>query len=273
MSPALPSLRIALCQSEGVPKDVAANLDLLAQFAQQAASQGADLLVLPELFLTGYNIGVAVWELAEPSDGPSLQAAAQIAQSQHIALLFGYAETDGSQVYNSAALVDARGHLAANYRKMHLYGPDERRLFQPGDQWVICPIAGVQVGILICYDVEFPEAVRRLAQQGAELIAVPTALSGPDALTPATEEIAHILVPARALENQVFLAYVNRCGSEADLTYCGLSCLAGPDGRVLERAGSDEALLFGEICPQTLAQSRSVFFYLEERRPDLYGLA
>jgi predicted amidohydrolase len=264
-------LKLGIFQAIGTPGDVSANLALLAEKAKQASEQGVALLVLPELFLTGYNIGDAAWKLAEPLDGPSLQAAAQIAQECNLALLFGYAELSQGSVYNSAVLIDATGEIAANYRKIHLYGSEEQRLFQPGNQWVIHSIAGVTVGVLICYDVEFPEAVRALVQQGAELIAVPTALPAPCAEVPTALEVAKTLVPTRALENQVFVAYVNHCGSEEGLDYCGLSCVVGPDGRELVRAGLNEALLIAEINPVKIQQERAVYSYLGDRRPELYG--
>ena len=131
-------------------------------------------------------------------------------------------------------------------------------------------IAGTKVGVLICYDVEFPEAVRILAQQGVELVAVPTALVVPSPPVPTSIEISKTLVPARALENQIFIAYVNRSGSEGDLAYCGLSCVVGPDGKDLVRAGSESALLFAEIDHSAIAKERSTYSYLDERRPELY---
>ncbi len=264
------TIKIALSQSASTPGDVSANLALLAEVAQNAANQSADFLILPELFLTGYNIGDQAWSLAEPVDGPSLNTAAKIAQACQLTILLGYSEVSDGQFYNSAALINAAGQLVANYRKIHLYGPEERRLFVPGDQWLLHPVAGVNVGVLICYDVEFPEAVRTLAQQGAELIAVPTALSTPSPEVPTALAVAKTLIPARALENQVFVAYVNHAGAERDMTYCGLSCLASPDGSELARAGAEATLLIAEIDPQMIARERAVYSYLNERRPELY---
>ncbi|HEY9643457.1 MAG TPA: nitrilase-related carbon-nitrogen hydrolase, partial [Coleofasciculaceae cyanobacterium] len=197
-------MQLAIYQGSGFAVDVPANLELLAKLSATVAAQGGDFLILPELFLTGYNIGDAVWQVAEPFEGKSLQCVAQIARDHHLHLLVGYAEQADNTVYNSAALIDAEGDRVANYRKIHLFGSEERRLFTPGKHWVIQTIAGFKVGILICFDVEFPEAVRALALQGAELIAAPTANG--DA------RISKVVVPARALENQLFIAYANRAG-------------------------------------------------------------
>jgi 5-aminopentanamidase len=124
---------------------------------------------------------------------------------------------------------------------------------------------GIRVGLLICYDVEFPESVRLLALAGADLIAVPTALMDPFGA------VARILVPARAVENQVFLAYANRTGREGDLDYCGLSCVVGPDGAELTRAGRGEQLLLADLDLARLSASRLANPYLADRRPELYG--
>jgi predicted amidohydrolase len=259
-------MKLAIYQGSGTPCDVPKNLELLEHFAQTAAQQGADFLILPELFLTGYNIGDRAKQFATTRTGEPLQQAARIAREQTIALLFGYPEEDAGQFYNSAALFNADGELVASYRKTHLFGPEERRLFTPGDQWVVVAIAGIQVGILICFDVEFPEAVRALTQAGAELIAVPTANMFP------YTQIPNLLVPVRALENQVYIAYVNRSGTEGNLTYCGLSCIVGPNGKDLARAGLEEELLFAEVDREAIAQERTVYSYLDERRSDLYGI-
>ena len=118
--------------------------------------------------------------------------------------------------------------------------------------------------MLICYDVEFPENVRHLALLGADLVAVPTALMRP------FDVVANILVPARAYENQVFVAYVDRCGHEGDFEYCGLSCVVGPDGVDLARAGRGEELILADIDKAVLLRSRQVNTHMRDRRPALY---
>ena len=123
------------------------------------------------------------------------------------------------------------------------------------------------LGLLICYDVEFPEAVRALVLAGADLIVVPTALMRP------YENVPEQMVPARAFENQTFIAYANRCGQEGDLTFCGMSCVIGPDGKPLIQSGRGEAFLVAEIDAAAYADSRAANTYLEDRRPALYESA
>jgi predicted amidohydrolase len=257
-------MKIAMYQCEGKPARTEDNLEILRQSAREAAGQEAQLLICSEMFLTGYNIGDKVFELAETANGPSKQKAAEIAREENIALLYGYPERIGTVVSNSAILIDHNGTMLANYRKTHLYGQQENRLFQPGDYLVVAELEGVKLGLLICYDVEFPEAVRALALAGAELIAVPTALMEPYC------RVAQLVVPTRAYENQVFVAYANRCGHEADLNYCGLSCIIGPDGKDLARAGTGERLFVAEINLADITASRGKNPYLADLRSELY---
>jgi len=259
-------MRIAIYQGPADGGDVAYHLARLDDAAARAAASGARLLICPEMVLTGYNIGAEARRLAEPPDGPSARQVAETARSRGVAVLYSYPElsADGA-VHIAAQLVDRDGARRAHYRKSHLFGPDERALFAPGDgDLAIAALGDVRVGVLICYDLEFPEAVRRYALAGVDLVAVPTALMEP------FDVVTRILVPARAYENQVFVAYANRCGHEGDLVYCGQSCVVGPDGEDLARAGAGEELLVADIEPASLAASRRVNTHLGDRRPDLY---
>ncbi|MEU3823554.1 MULTISPECIES: carbon-nitrogen hydrolase family protein [unclassified Streptomyces] len=262
----MPPLRTALLQSSGQLGDVAANLKILDEAAARAAAGGAGLLVAPELFLTGYAIGADIARLAEPADGPSAREAAAIAVRHGLAIAYGYPERDGEAVYNSARLVGADGMLLANYRKTHLYGGFEQDWFTPGDQPVVqAEVGGVRVGLMICYDVEFPENVRAHALAGTDLLLVPTALMHP------AEIVAEAVVPVRAFENQLYIAYANRTGPEGDFEFVGLSALAGPDGTARARAGRGEELVTGDADPELLRRSRDENPYLRDRRPALYA--
>lgn len=258
-------MKIGICQANGVRGDVSAALDRMQKTAAAAGRQGAGLVVFPEMFLTGYHIGDAVFGLAEPADGPSAAAAAIIARDSGVSILYGYPERSGDRVFNSARLVHPARGAVANYRKAHLYGTEEKRLFAPGDDLVMAELDGLKIGVLICYDVEFPEAVRALALAGAELVAVPTALIEP------FDVVARTLVPARAFENQVYVAYAGLCGREGNLGYCGLSGIVGPDGRDLARAGADPALLLADIDPAAISKGRLANPYLSDRRAEIYA--
>lgn len=264
----MPSLRLALHQGPaGVPRTVEDGLAALDAAARTAAAEGARLLVTPELSLTGYALGDGVAGRAGPADGPSARAVAGISAAHRIAVVHGYPELDpdSGALYNSAALVGPDGTLLAGYRKTHLYGDYERRHFTPGDRLVVqADLDGVRIGLLICYDVEFPEAVRAHALAGTELLVVPTALMRP------YEVVAETVLPARAWENQLYVAYANRVGREGEFDFAGLSCLAAPDGTVPARADRDQALLTADIDTGLLHASRAQNSYLTDRRPELY---
>jgi 5-aminopentanamidase len=261
-------MRIALYQGPAEPGSVARNLALLETRATEAAGRGARLMICPEMFLSGYNIGPEqAMRLAEPADGPALARAAAIARGSAIALLVGYPERGkGDAIYNAVRLIGRDGRSLANYRKCHLFGDLDRGMFRAGaGPTALVQLDGIRVGLLICYDVEFPESVRLLALAGADLVAVPTALMD------TFDGVARILVPARALENQIFLAYANRSGREGNLHYCGLSCVVGPDGAELARAGRGEELILADLDLARLSASRVANPYLADRRPELYG--
>ncbi|MBB3266976.1 putative amidohydrolase [Azospirillum sp. OGB3] len=257
-------MRLTLFQADAEPGAPHRNLDRLERAAAEAADRGSALLVGPEMGLTGYDIGAeAVRALAEPADGPMAARVAAIARRHGVAILYGYPErgADGA-VHNAAQLIGADGRPLLNQRKAHLYGDLDRNAFAPGgDSFPTAEVGGLRVGVAICYDVEFPELVRRHALAGVDVLLVPTALMTP------YEVVATTILPARAFENGIFVAYANRCGREGTLRYCGLSSVAAPDGSVLARADDGEALLTVDLDPAL----RQVGTHLADRRPDLYG--
>jgi predicted amidohydrolase len=261
-------LRAGIYQGPEAAGPPDAMLAAMARAAAQAAADGVGLLVMPELFLTGYNIGAdALRALAEPQDGASARQAAAIARQHGIALLYGYPEqgNDGA-IYNSALLIGRDGGPCANFRKLHLFGDKERAVFTPGSvPFILAETGGLRLGLLICYDVEFPEMVRGLALRGAQVACVPTALMHPYGFVP------EILVRSRAYENQMFVIYANRTGREDDLLYAGASCIIGPDGQELSRAGAGEQLIAADLDISLLARSAAFNSYFADRRPELYA--
>lgn len=175
------------------------------------------------MFLTGYAIGDEIGRLAEPADGTSAAAIAEIAVRHGLAVAYGYPERDGDTVYNSAQLISADGTRLANYRKTHLFGCFERDHFTPGDHQVVqAELNGLTVGLLICYDVEFPENVRAHALVSTDLLLVPTAQMHP------YQFVAESMIPVRAFENQMYVAYVNRVGQEGSSSSSASPCSPDP---------------------------------------------
>ncbi|MCK2045527.1 carbon-nitrogen hydrolase family protein [Chromohalobacter moromii] len=254
-------MRLMLAQTDPVYGDVAANLASLARQCQQAAAAGADLLVLPELALSGYNIFERLEELAEPVGGPIAQRAAELAAEHELFLLFGLAErqADG-RLTNSAVLIDDRGERIATYHKRQLWDR-EHAFFAAGEDCCVVDTRLGRLGLMICYDNEFPEVARALATQGAQVILSPTANMVPNA------ERQALQIRARALDNQCFVACINRAGEEAELHYCGNSLIAGPDGEVLGRLGDAAGSLVVDIDLSRIDASRAHQDYLQDLRP------
>jgi predicted amidohydrolase len=260
-------LHLALWQTAYAPSPAEA-LKRLDAAARSARTQGADLLVCPEMSLTGYAIGPGrVAALAEPRDGALAQAVADIARRHALAIAYGYPERhpQGGRPFNAVQAIGPEGQALGHYRKTHLYGALDAAQFSPGEtasqvwEW-----RGWRLGLLICFDVEFPEAVRLLALQGADAVLVPTANMAE------FPEVPMLLLPARACENRLYLAYANACGNEPGLTYGGLSTVTGPSGTVLARADEHDALLLARLNPGLLAQARRSS-PLAFRRSDLYA--
>lgn len=258
-------MKIALYQGPGCVNDLEAGFAHLRAQAVSAKAQGADLLILPEMYLSGYNIGPqAALTLAIPQSGlaPAQAAVADL----NIALVFGYPELVAGQVANAAVLIGPDGRILLNYRKTHLFGDLDRDMFkQRGQDFPVAELGGLKLGLLICYDIEFPEPARTLALAGVDLLLVPTAQMEP------YEQVARHVIPARAYENQVYLAYANHSGEENGLGYIGLSSICGPNGAVLAMAGTGEEMLFAEIDSAHHQAVRRADPFFTDRRPGLYG--
>lgn len=233
-------MRLALLQMPSPMGDLDAACAQAEAALKAAAAMDAAALVLPEVFLPGYNQpDIALRALT--LDSAPMHRLAAAARSSGTALVVGYAERDGDRVFNAAACFGPDGTLLANYRKIQLYGPRERALYQPGDRHVTFPLGGETVALLICYDIEFAPHVKALADRGVTVILAPTAN-----MQPFTHVVRHT-VPAMAANHGVGIVYANYCGTEGDLTYVGGSLIAGPHGEVLAQAGEHPALLIAEL--------------------------
>ncbi len=257
---------IALLQHAPVPNDLPAAIKRLDAAAADAAKAGCSLLIVPEASITGYNIPPATMHaVALEANGTTTAEIAAICTQHQIAITYGFAEIDGDNYYNCVQIIDSNGQTAGKYRKTHLWGDLDRALFTAGaDLSPLIEIDGWKIGLLICYDIEFPECARRLALEGADLIITPTGLMQP------WREVAERVVPTRAYENQLYIAYANYCGNEADLTYEGRSCIVGPDGNDLARAAQHPALLTATLTRSAIDDARTALPYHRDRRPELY---
>ena len=223
-------------------------------------SAGTDLIVFPETTLSGFPTRDTIGDVAEPIDGPSLTAVRHAAREARVAVAVGLAERDGSRFFNTTVLVDEHGEIALRYRKTHLWASDVG-VFEPGDRYEVCSFKGVTVGILICYDIEFPETARAVASLGADLLIVTNGNMDPFG------PVHRRAIVARAMENQMFAALVNRIGSGDDnLTFPGESALIDPFGDVVCDAGLAETILRATLDPARLEGAREHYRYLHDAR-------
>lgn len=256
-------MKVELVQLAGRDGDTAYNLErTLAAIA--ACAPDTDLVVFPETQLTGFPTVENVAALAEPLDGPSVRAVQRAARERNVAVVVGVAEKDAGTFYNTTLLITPEG-IALRYRKTHLWASD-RGIFTPGDRYATALWKGVRVGILICFDIEFPESARALGQLGTELILVTNGNMDPYGPTHRTA------IMARAQENQAFAVMVNRVGEgDGGLVFAGGSAVVDPVGQLLCEAGRDECRQIVELDLERLKTARSDYRYLDERRLQLPG--
>lgn len=221
---------------------------------------GTDLMVFPEATLTGFPTRENVRDVAETLAGPSLTAVRDAARNANMAVAVGLAEREGDRFYNTTVLIDERGEIALRYRKTHLWATDVG-VFTPGDSFEVCEFKGMTVGLLICYDIEFPETARALGMLGAEMLVVTNGNMDPFG------PVHRRAIVARSMENQMFAALVNRTGDGDDnLTFPGESALISPFGDVLAELKNEDAVLPVSVDRALLAQSREHYSYLHDAR-------
>ncbi|WP_296261852.1 MULTISPECIES: carbon-nitrogen hydrolase family protein [unclassified Pseudomonas] len=256
-------MKVEFAQLAGRDSDTAHNLQC-ALAAIAACDSDTRLVVFPETYLMGFPTVDTVAAVAEPLDGPTVQAVQRLAHERNIAVVIGFAENAGGRFYNTTLLITPEG-IALRYRKTHLW-PSERGVFEPGDRFATCEWNGVRIGLLICYDIEFPETARALAQLGVDLLIVTNGNMDPYGPTHRTA------IMARAQENQALAVMVNRVGAGTGaLVFAGGSALVDPFGTLLHEAGREECQFSVELDFSQLQAARQDYRYLDDQRIRLPG--
>jgi (R)-amidase len=253
----MPDLRIALAQLRGDDGDIGKNMDRVAEVARGVGAHH-DVVVFPEAYAIGFPSREATRALAEPLDGPIVQTLTRLASACATTLVIGVPEREGEGVFNTTVMVTPAG-LTLAYRKVHLWRSERTRV-DTGNAFGTTCLGDTRVGILICYDIEFPETARALASLGAQVAFVTNGNMDPYG------PVHHVCLRARAQENQMYVAMANRVGEAQGTVYAGGSGVANPYGRVLCEAGRDEDVLSATLSLQDLAESRRAYDYLQERR-------
>lgn len=257
-------VKIFLAQFQPILFDKQRNLQRMKEFIHQAAHQQADLVLFPELCLTGYFTRKQTASLSEGVNGPSIQQMSAWAGEYRIKVIFGFPENKEGSFYNSACFISETGKVLGTYQKIHLWD-EESKYFSAGDSYPVWKTDIGNIAIMICYDTEFPETSRILALRGADMILAPTANMSP------LEHFQEILIQCRAAENQCFVATTNRIGTEEANYFFGHSAAADPFGKLLWLADSEESGDMVEFDLKRIREARQFADYLRDRRPHLYG--
>jgi len=269
-------IKMAAVQMEPKLMKVEENLESIVSATRKAAYSRANLIVFPECSLTGYIFSSRQEALsfAETIPGPGTERVASICQELKAYVIFGLLEKEGDRLFNAAAFIGPKG-LIARYRKNHLPFLGVDRFVDIGDKpFQVHQTPVGNIGLLICYDIAFPESSRVMTLLGADILALST--NFPQGRG---EKYSHVIY-ARAFENRVHVVSANRVGSERGYSFAGLSEIVDASGEVLSLASPDkEEIIYGEVSLDLARQKHLTFIpgeweanFIKDRRPELYGL-
>lgn len=243
--------------------DIKANTETVFTKIERLGEQGTELVVLPEMWSCGFdNKNLSDHASRTPSIIDTLSV---LALQYNIIITGSLPESSDKKIYNTLYIVDNKGFIASSYRKIHLFSlTNEDKYYSAGNQVMMCETSICPVGLMICYDLRFPELCRSLALKGAKVIIV-------SAQWPRVR-ISHweTLLKARAIENQLFIVAANRCGKDPDLDYGGRSQIVSPEGNIIAAAEDKTCLVTGELDLHEIDAFRKRIPCLKERIPHVY---
>jgi predicted amidohydrolase len=257
-------LRVALAQLRCSDGDKERNTARACEAIRTAADDGADLVLFPELYLTGILQEPLLAAASEARDGDCVQAIKGACRQHHVGAAIGFVERDDAY-FNTTLLTDKAGTPLQFYRKTHLWVGERERCAAGDVLGQVSEFEGVKFGILTCYDIEFPEAARHLALHGAQCILVPTANMVPWA------HHHRVFITARALENHVFVAYCNRSDCGDTYIHTGDSAVVDPLGRLVADLGAGATVACVSLDFSVASGARRQMDDLQDRRPELYS--
>ena len=292
-------IRIAIYQGGGLvgnKKAIKHNLNNLKKWSKLASKHSAQIIVLPELFLSGYNIRISDRESVALTQSQVLKKITPIAKKNKIAIVCPYPEVEKDdqkkKYYDAMVLVSKKGKLLKNYRKTHLWGISEKENWNfgyvenPEEAYEVKKVNGINIGLLNCYEAEFPELSRILKLKGAQMILIPTAADVGTCNDQgiwqkwAYPDISKTAIPASAYQNSMFVAYANRAlfefradDNSLSGVYLGNSTIANPNGEIMIAAENIETLLLADCCLDDAYPTHPFgeSAYIEDRRPELYS--
>lgn len=250
-------MKVVVVQMAIAEAEIESNLSKML-IAIEHSTDDADLVVFPETTLCGFPSQEEAARVGMTLESSTIIAIREAARRKGVAVAFGFAEASGGRLYNSALLLDKHGEVALKYRKTHLWPHQDRPVFSAGDRYATCLLGGVRVGLLICYDIEFPETARALAQINADVIVVLDGNMAPYG------PIHRRAIVARAMENQCFAILANRTGGGRTLEFPGESVVVNPFGEVVAELGVQEQCLIAKLDLTLLGKSRHSYSYLND---------
>lgn len=262
-------MRFAVAQIKCIPANVEANVAHISEFTTEAKRLEADIVVFPEMSDTGYDLKV-VRKCASAWTEAPMRSILQTAAVSGLHLVCGLSEREEENVYNALAVADSHGELIGRYRKTHLFAKDdfkEEHWIKPGAALSTVKIGNARIGLMICFDLRFPEVARTLVLSGAEALVIAAAWP--------LDRIDHLcaLAQARAIENECYVMVCNRVGRDGGVSFGGSSCIIDPYGKLVAKATkSREEIIIAEVNLELVRTSRKSMPVLNNRRPDLYRL-
>lgn len=261
-------MKVSCLQMDVLPSQPDANFAHAAELIAQAMAQRPDVIVLPESWDISFLPRNATVELYENSYSRALRQIGDLAKRHNVNIVAGsVSRYQDGKLYNTCCVFDRQGELIASYDKIHLFthvGEDKR--YSRGETLGSFTLDGIRCGVIICYDVRFPELVRTMCLEGMDVLFV--VCQWPRARI----EMLQTLCRARAIENQIFVACCSACGTAGDRVCGGHSAIFGPSGEFLAAAADAEELLCADCELESLQGLRNSFPVFRDRRPELYRL-
>lgn len=237
-------------------------LDFCENTIEKAAKKGCELIVFPEMFLAGYVATEKTKTIAISKTDDVIKKLQTICKSSNIACVFGFPRKEKSKIFNSACFIDKNGEMVGLYDKTHLFG-DEKLYFSAGNELKVFDTSFGKIGLLICYDIEFPEVARALALNGAGMIICISANMKP------YDNLHKMCIISRAIENSIPVVYCNYVGKDTQFTFVGQSNIINSNGKNEHKFSNHDALLYGTLNLFKICDDDNMD-YLKNLRKDLY---
>lgn len=261
-------MKISIIQLNSILGEKEKNYENVALKIKEAIKEHPDVLVLPELFDTGFFPINNQIELSDCNGEKTIEFFSKIAKTNSINIIAGsILNNRKNQIYNTSFIFDRFGNNIASYDKIHLFSPmNENKFFSSGEKIVKFNIDNISAGIIICYDLRFPELSRILALRNIDILFVVS--QWPDTRI----NILHNLLKARAIENQFFVACANGCGENENTKFGGESVIINPLGEILIKASKDEEIITCDIDLSIIKDIRDRINVFNDRRDDIYSI-